>query len=132
MRYLIFIALLSLGCSTTKTTATDSTNAAPAAPPTKEASYAGDWEMTVSNTPAGTVTGMMTITETADGLAGTYTVDGQAIELRRVARTKEGIAIDFYSSEYQMDVDVRLAGQADSDTLEGVTLGSYDTIARRK
>lgn len=132
MRYLIFAALLlvALGCSTPQATATSPTATAPAAAPDK--TYADVWEVTVSNTPMGTVNGEMTLEEGPDGMTGSFTAGGKSTELRNVERTDEGLLIEFYSSEYQTDVDIRLSGAPDADTLEGTSLNSYKTVATRK
>ena len=133
---LMFCLLLTVSCSTSKTPATpagtapSTTSAAPAAAPA--ASYAGDWEVTVKNTPGGTVTGTMTLTETAEGLAGSFKVGDQETELRSVSATEDGLRLSFYSAEYQTDVDMRLKGAPDADTLEGSTLSQFPTTATRK
>ena len=88
--------------------------------------------MTVKGTPSGTVTGTMTLTETDDGLAGSFTAGERETELRTVTATEDGLRLSFYSTEYQTDVDMRLNGAPDSATLEGSTMGQFATTATRK
>lgn len=130
-RFLLFCLALTLtvGCSTPAASGTaTSTDLSPAAPPS---SYAGTWDLSVQNTPAGNITGTLTLTETADGLSGTLSAGGTTTELGSVTQTDTGLSISFYSTDYQTDVTMRLDGAADADTLEGRTLGEYPTTATR-
>ena len=86
----------------------------------------------MQNTPGGTVTGTMTLSETDDGLTGSFSAGGSETELRTVTATEDGLRLSFYSSEYQTDVDMRLNGAPDSTTLEGSTMGQFATTATRK
>lgn len=131
MQYYVlsFFLLLVVSCSTPASTATASASTAPAAAPK---SYAGEWAVKVSDTPAGTVAGVMTLAEGEDGLTGSFNAGGNSTELRSVERTDDGLLIKFYSMEYQTDVDLRLQGMPGDDTLEGMALGSYKTVATRK
>ena len=130
-RLLILSFVFALAsCGTPKVTAPSPTVTAPA--PAAAASYAGQWTVTVNDTPAGTVTGQMTLTETADGLSGSFTAGGATTDLRSVTRTDDGLTITFYSSEYQTDVDLKLKGTPDADTLTGQALGTYSVTAARE
>lgn len=130
-RLLLFSLVLALAsCGTPKVTAPSPTVTAPA--PTAAASYAGEWTVTVSGTPAGNVTGQMMLAETADGLSGSFSAGGTSTDLRSVTRTDDGLTITFYSSEYQTDVDLKLTGAPDADTLTGKALGTYGVTATRK
>ena len=115
--------LFTVGCST------PTASTSPASPPP---SYAGIYDLTVQNTPAGTITGTLTLMEDEDGLSGTLSGDGNTTDLRTITQTEEGITITFYSSEYQTDVTMRLTGAPGAATLEGRTLGEYPTTAVRK
>ncbi|MCP9235944.1 hypothetical protein [Lewinella sp. JB7] len=134
MRYtLILFALLMMGCSSTRTTAAPPPVVAETlTPPTPQATYAGDWEVTISDTPGGTVTGTLTLSETEEGLAGAFVAGGSTTTLRSVKATDEGMRIEFYSSEYQTDVYIQLEGGPEADVLTGKTLSTYDTRATRK
>ena len=134
MRYLLYLLPLLVACSTPRATteATTAPGVETTAPATAPASFAGTWSVTVSNTPVGTVTGDMMLTEGPDGLTGTFSAGSGEAELSSVTTTDEGLQVVFYSSEYQMDVDIRLNGSPDDDTLEGSTLSSYKTTATRK
>lgn len=117
-------------CATPRTAPVPET---PAAPATAQASYAGDWDLTVMDTPAGTVKGILTLTETADdALGGTINVNGSDVNLRSVERTADGLLITFYSSDYQTDIDFRLKGEPSADELTGTALNTYMTVATRK
>lgn len=115
--------LFTVGCSTPTVTAS------PASPPP---SYAGLYDLTVQNTPGGTVTGTLTLLEDEEGLSGTLSASGATTDLRTVTQTEDGITITFYSREYQTDVTMRLTGAPGAATLEGRTLGEYPTTAVRK
>lgn len=132
MRYLLIFAflLILIACSTPQSTATTPETTAPAAAPSE--TYAGMWDVTVSDTPMGTVNGELSLQEGANGLEGSFTAGGQSTDLRSVGRTDDGLLIMFYSSEYQTDVDIRLKGEPGDDTLEGTALRTYKTVATRK
>lgn len=132
---LLILLLFAFGCSTPAETAGTSSTMAPATaaePAATAQTYAGDWDVKVSDTPSGTVTGMLSLVENAEGLSGEFTAGGQTTKLRSVAKTDDGLVIQFYSSEYQTDIDIRLKGEADAPTLTGSTLGTYATVATRK
>ena len=127
----ILCCLLLAGACSTPTVATPpatETAVAEALP-----TYAGDWEVTVMDTPAGTVKGAMTLTEGAKGmLDGTFEVGGNDVDLKSVERTSDGLLITFYSSEYNMDIDLRLKGNPTDEQLTGTALGTYMAVATRK
>ena len=131
MRIFSFLCclLLAAACSTptVATPPATETTAADALP-----TYAGDWEVTVMDTPAGTVKGAMTLTEEAEGLDGTFEVGGNDVDLKSVERTSDGLLITFYSSEYNMDIDLRLKGSPADEQLTGTALGTYMAVATRK
>ena len=131
MRLLSFACclLLAAACST-PTVATPPATEAPA--PAAALSFAGDWDVTVMDTPAGTVKGAMTLTDGADGLDGTFTVGGNNVDLKSVERTSDGLLVTFYSSEYNMDIDIRLKGSPADEQLTGTALGTYMAVATRK
>ena len=130
MQYLIFLPLLfALSCTAPTVT---STAPAPAPTETMAETYAGDWDVTVSDTPAGTVKGILTITDSGDGMSGSFSSQGKSTDLRSVERTDAGLLIKFYSDEYQTDIDIRLNGGPGEETLSGSTLGSFETVATRK
>lgn len=138
MRLLVFgftVALLA-ACSSPKPaadntqTATEVTTTAPAA--TSAETYAGEWTVTVRDTPAGTVTGTMVLEEGAEGLTGKFVSNGRETALRTVTSTDTGLKVEFYSSEYQTDVNFDLRGEAGADELTGTALGSYGVVATRK
>ena len=133
MRFLIFSLsiLCAVGCSTPNT-ATSTSSAETTGVSESAATYAGEWDVTVSDTPAGTVTGTIMLMEGEDGLTGKFSSGGSETDLRSVRATEEGLSITFYSSQYQTDVDMKLTGQPTDDTLTGTTLGSYRTEAVRK
>ncbi|MBB4081039.1 hypothetical protein GGR28_003680 [Lewinella aquimaris] len=135
MRYAyIFLALLLVaGCSTpaavSGTTAPAANSPAPAAP---QATYAGEWEVTVSDTPGGTVTGLLSLEEGAEGMTGSFVSGGTTTQLSSVEPSEDGLRIEFYSSEYQTDVYMQFEGGPEATTLSGKTLSTYDTRATRK
>ena len=134
MRYLIYCLLLAgMACSTPQAATPEV--AAPAPPPATSPapSYAGDYDLKVMDTPAGTVSGTLSLSEgDGDELSGTITVNGNAVDLREVNRTDDGITLKFYSSDYQMDIDMRLKGAPGANELSGTALNSYMTVATRK
>ncbi len=132
MRYLLILLTVSLvACSTPRASGTTSSQPTEA-PAAAEPSYTGAWDITVMDTPAGTVKGTLTLTESTEGLGGTINVNGSDVNLREVKRTEEGLLINFYSSDYQTDVDMRLNGEPSSDELTGLALNSFMTVATRQ
>lgn len=133
MRILFTLAVLSLalGCSTPRTNTT--TNApTEVATPAPAPTFAGDWEVTVEDTPAGTVNGTLSLMEDNGEWSGTFASGGSTIDMETVRRTDDGLMVQFYSSEYQTDVTINLRGEPGDEMLEGDTLGMYTTTARRK
>jgi hypothetical protein len=129
-RYLLPLLLLTMvACSTPTST---STTTAPASAPTPAASYAGTWALSIQNTPAGTITGDLQLSETSGELSGKLLTGGSEIDVPTVERTSDGLRLEFYSNDYQMDVVIRLTGEPDADSLTGQTLGQYQTVATRK
>lgn len=95
-------------------------------------SYAGTWDVTVKDTPLGTVSGDMVLAETDGALTGSFTFDGTTYPLTSAKKTEDGLAVSFYYSDQGMDVDVNLEGPATATTLVGQSLGDYMTTATRK
>jgi hypothetical protein len=126
------LTVLAIGCSTPTATSPSGSDSPTAPAPAPAASYAGDWDLTIRNTPVGTFTGVLSITETDDGLSGTLTSSGQTIDMRSVEQTDDGMRVEFYSTDYQMDIDIRLTGDPGDVSLTGTTLGDYTTVATRK
>lgn len=121
--------LLAVACST-PTVATPPPAETPVATPAL--TYAGDWDVTVMDTPAGTVKGTMSLADGTDGLEGSFNVGGTDVDLKSVERTADGLLVTFYSTEYGMDIDIRLKGEPSASELTGTALGSYMTVATRK
>lgn len=101
-------------------------------PETPQETYAGDYDVTVSDTPGGTVTGSLMLMEGGGELSGNFVSGGSTMELKSVSKTDDGLRISFYSTEYQTDVTMNLKGAPGADVLSGMTLGSYATVAKRK
>ena len=112
------------GEAAAKTSAT-----APAAP---AKSYADAWDITVSDTPLGTVTGVLTLTETDGALGGSLRTGGQTYAMKRVVRTDDGVTATFFFPDAGADVDITLAGAQDADVLSGRTMGDFLTVAKRQ
>lgn len=132
MRYLFpaLLVLLLASCgSAPKPAATATEMAAPASP---AASYAGNWAVTVKDTPMGTATGTMKLTETDGKLAGVFvTADGKSLPLKSVSPTADGLMTSFYFPQYDVDVDVKLKGKPTDAVLVGRSMGQFDTTAKR-
>ncbi len=101
-------------------------------PANPQTTYAGSYDVTVSGTPAGTVSGLLLLTEVEGTLAGSFVSGGSTTALQSVSTTEDGLRISFYSSQYQTDVDMKLQGTPGAEVLTGMTLGSYKTVATRK
>ena len=133
MRYLLFFFLLATVACSTPNAATPEASAPEVAEPVEAPTYAGEYDLRVMDTPAGTVTGTLSLVRgEGDDLAGTITVNGKATDLREVNRTDDGVSLKFYSSDYQMDIDMRLKGAPGANELTGTALNSYMTVATRK
>ncbi|WP_116126857.1 hypothetical protein [Lewinella sp. IMCC34183] len=133
MRYLII--LLALACASACTPTRDASAAATTTPATTTPdapSYAGEWDVTVSDTPAGTVRGTLVLSEGDDGLEGVFVVEDAETKLRSVSATDAGLKLSFYSSQYNTDVNMDLKGAPSEQNLIGTTLGSFRTTAVRK
>ena len=97
------------------------------------ARYMGMYDMTVSNTPLGNVSGILNLVRKDDGsIGGTFAANGQTFNLTNVSTDEAGIDFQFYFPDYQTDVLVELEGTPGAATLTGTTLGDYPTTATRK
>ncbi|WP_116106383.1 hypothetical protein [Lewinella sp. IMCC34191] len=132
MRYLpiLFCCLLTAACSTPRTATSPPEEMVE--PDLGNTTYAGDWDITVMDTPGGTVKGVLSLTGSGDELDGTINVNGSSVDLSSVERTDDGLMIEFYSTEYQTTVDLKLKGQPSADELTGTALNTYMTVATRK
>lgn len=129
MRYLFpaLLVLLLASCgSAPKPAAAETEMSTPAA------SYAGDWTVTVEDTPMGTTTGTMKLTETDGKLTGVFVMgDGKSLPLKSVTPTDDGLTTSFYFPQYDVDVDVKLKGKPTDAVLMGRAMGQFDTTAKR-
>lgn len=138
MRFFLSLFTLALvfslsSCNTTKTAAAAK---APEAEMTKAPmapSYAGTWDITVEDTPLGTQTGTMVLTDTDGVLTGTFKMDqGGTMKLKTINTTDSGMSSSFYFPDYDIDVDFQLSGKASADMLIGQSMGQYKMTAKRK
>lgn len=133
MRLLVpfLLAAALAACSSTRQTAATTPPPAEATAPAK--TFVDAWDVTIAETPMGTVEGVLTLTEGDDGtLGGTLVSQGATIDLKTAERTDDGVLVTFYYPEAGGDVPIRLTGDADADALTGVTMGQFMTTARRQ
>ena len=125
--------LLALSACTPKATngpASAKTDTTASATPAK--SFVDAWDVTMSDTPLGTVNGVLTVEETAGKLGGVFVSQGQTYSLTKAAVTDAGMTASFYYPEAQTNVDIVLKGAPTADELTGTTMGDFKTVARRK
>ena len=98
MKFVVVPALLSCLALATLPSCTPKSGGAVAktAPAAPAKTYADAWDITVSETPLGTVTGVLTLTEADGALAGSLRTGGQTYRMKRVARTDEGVTATFF------------------------------------
>ncbi len=101
-------------------------------PSTPAKSFVDAWDVTMSDTPLGTVKGVLTITDTGGKLGGSFVAQGQTYTITKAAATASGMTASFYYPEAQANVDVVLKGSPTADELTGTTMGDFKTVARRK
>ncbi len=99
-----------------------------AAPP----SFAGTWEVVISNTPLGTVPGTLAIVTGAERLTGSFKSQGATYPLTSATATDNSLQVSFYFPDQDMNVDMNLQGPPTDDALQGQTLGEYRTSASRR
>jgi len=100
--------------------------------PVTTKSYLGSWDVTVENTPLGTVQGVLMIEEGENGLTGKYVSQGREFPLKSVSTDTDELNTLFYFSDYGVDVPFKLKGAPTSDTLIGTASGEYRVTAARK
>ena len=124
MRFLPAILLLFVfACNTPKAT----TEAM--AP---KATYAGSYNLMVEGTPLGDVQGELMITDSAEGMGGTFVSNGQTFKLKNVAPTDDGMTATFYYADYSTDVTIDLDGAPGAAMMTGLTMGEFKTTAKRR
>ena len=121
---------LATSCNPTRTVAASVKTDNAAAPAAK--SFADAWDVTIAGTPMGTVTGVLTVTETDGALGGTLRAQGQTLQLKSVNRTADGMDATFYYPDAGSDVTIELEGEETADVLSGETMGQFMTTATRK
>lgn len=118
---LLLVALTTLGCASKKVAV------APAAP-----SYAGDWVVDIAATPLGDVQGVLRLEkDEAGNYSGQFVANGAEYALRSATVGEGGVRAVFYFSDYGVDVEMALTGEA-TGPLNGVTNEEYRTTAQRR
>ncbi len=134
MKPIVLLSLLltlSLAC-TPKAAGPGSTRTNPPVSVTPAKSFVDSWNVTMSDTPLGTVNGVLTVRDTGGKLGGTFVAEGQTYTLTKAAATDAGMTATFYYPEAQTNVDIVLKGAPTADELTGTTMGDFKTVARRK
>lgn len=118
---LLLVALTTFGCASKKVAV------APAAP-----TYAGDWVVDIAGTPLGDVQGVLRLDrDEAGNYSGKFVADGAEYDLRSATVGEEGLRAVFYFSDYGVDVEMTLTGEA-TGPLNGITNEEYLTTAQRR
>jgi len=91
--------------------------------------FADKWEVTITGTPSGDHTFVMSITHEGDGLKGVFLgEDGSEVMIDRVQAGDDSITIEWFAEGHH--VSMRLAMQ-DENNLSGSLLGMFDSTAER-
>lgn len=101
------------------------------APKMASPAYAGSWNVTVLNTPLGTVEGELVLTGTDDNLSGQFVTPGATYPLKKALKTEKGLSLAFFFPDQGIDVNMELEGGPAAESLLGTTLGEYRTTAIR-
>lgn len=118
---LLLVALTTFDCASKKVAV------APAAP-----SYAGEWFVDIAATPLGDVQGVLRLDkDEAGNYSGKFVANGAEYNLRSATVGEEGLRAVFYFSDYGVDVEMALTGEA-TGPLDGVTNEEYVTTAQRR
>jgi PBP1b-binding outer membrane lipoprotein LpoB len=125
---LAIAGLSTVGCSASKKATTDATTAT--APMTKSA--VGEWLVTVSDTPAGTVEASMVIEQIENAYKGNMGVAGSKVIIDNLKIVDNKITGSFYSSDYGVDVYFSMQYDAANDTLSGYLMDSFKVTGKRK
>jgi len=113
----ILAGFIWAGCATTKTASTSKTTA-PA-----EASYAGDWDYTVADTPNGDVSGVMVLTKTEAGYEGKMESDMGELVLNDLTIVDNKLKATFEVQGMELEV----AGTFEGSVYKG-TVGLDDNV----
>ncbi len=126
---LAIAGLFTFSCSTSKKAATDAT-VATATPMTKTA--VGEWLVTVSDTPAGTVEANMVIEQIENAYKGNMIVGGAKVMIDNLKIVDNKVTGSFYASDYGVDVYFTMQYDAINDTLSGYLMDSFKATGKRK
>ncbi len=130
--FALLFSLLTLFACTPKATGPASAKTDTSASMTPAKSFVDAWDVTMSDTPLGTVSGLLTVEETAGKLGGTFVAQGQTYTLTKAAVSDDGMTATFYYPDAQANVDIVLKGVSTADMLTGTTMGDFKTTAKRK
>lgn len=129
---LLSLLLVLTACTPKATTGPASAKTDTSASRTPAKSFVDRWDVTMNDTPLGTVSGVLTITDTAGKLGGTFVTERQTYTLTKTAVGDDGMTATFYYPDAQTNVDIVLKGAPTADELTGTTMGDFKTVARRK
>jgi hypothetical protein len=115
--FILVAGIMWAGCSTTKTS--------------KEASYIGDWEYLVKDTPNGDVSGVMTITSEGSGYVGVIASDMGEITLNDLTIVEDKLSANFEIQGMQLDMAGTFEGPQFTGTI-GLDYNIFPMTATKK
>ena len=122
---IVVAAFIWIGCASTKTATTKTTA------PEAAASYAGDWDYTVADTPNGDVSGVMVLTKTDAGYEGKMTSDMGELLLNNLKIVENKLTATFEVQGMELEVDGTFEGTSYTGTV-GLDYNVFPMKATKK
>ncbi len=88
-------------------------------------SAAGNWDFTVSDTPAGDVTGVMVITKSGDDYTGEFRTEEGTLELEDVKVVDNKLTANLSYQGYSLNLE----GMFNGDMMDGEVSMGYDSFS---
>ncbi|NJK83769.1 MAG: hypothetical protein HC912_08080 [Saprospiraceae bacterium] len=117
-----------MACSASKKSTTENTTTT--APVSKTA--VGDWAVTVSDTPAGTVETNMVIEQMDNAYKGHINLGETKVVIDNLKVVDNKVSGSFYSADYGVDVYFTMQYDPANDTLSGYLMDSFKATGKRK
>ena len=94
--------------------------------------YVGAWDVTISDTPAGTITAELTIDKKDGAYSGFFISDGNKMNLDNISVEGGKLSTNFYSAQYGVDVSIATELEEGDTRFSGWVMNDFKITGTRK